>query len=106
MIGNLPAGYVGKNFWIKPQSFSMFHNVDEDLSEVVAYEYFVGGPGVGTSLMIADGARSSDVFALSGQHFVTLYDRAVATDDNNTGTSTSYFGEIHDSILASDHVTP
>lgn len=41
---NIPASYIGKTFWVKPQSFNIFNNFTLELSEVQAYQYVINGP--------------------------------------------------------------
>lgn len=41
---NMPAAYIGKNIWVKLQSFNTLNNYTNELSSAVAYEYAVGGP--------------------------------------------------------------
>jgi hypothetical protein len=36
-------GYVGMTFYVKGQSFNVFNNATQDLSDCVAYEYILGG---------------------------------------------------------------
>lgn len=41
---SLPNAYIGQNFWVKAQSFNVFNNATQELSEVVAYSYSAFGP--------------------------------------------------------------
>ena len=105
LIGNLPNSYVGQNFFVKAQSFSTFGNITQDLTEVVAYEYFVGGSGAGGSLLMTDSAGSSDSWLLPGQFTKALFDSVVSSDS----TTMSVFGSsasISDSTASSDILHP
>ena len=41
---NLYPQYVGKTFWVKPQSFNILGSAIQDLSSVTAFEYIATGP--------------------------------------------------------------
>jgi hypothetical protein len=99
---NLPAAYIGQNFWVKPQSFNTFYIMEEDLSDVTAYRYFVGGPTPGFSL--SDSATSHDQFTFAGQYVRTLQDLTAAVD---AATSTSGLAiHVSDSAASADALTP
>ena len=40
----LPLGYIGMNFWIKPQSFNSLRNYSQDLSDTIAYQVVAYSP--------------------------------------------------------------
>ena len=40
---NMPVAYVGHTLWVKLQAFNVFNQAEQDLADVVAYEYIVGG---------------------------------------------------------------
>lgn len=104
-IGNLPATYVGHNFYVKGQSFSVFQNVTEDLADCVAYEYFVSGSGAGGQLLVQDSAASSDRFILPGQTFGSLADSATSSD-SFTFSAIGLTASLTDSVASSDAHTP
>lgn len=40
----LPPAYVGKTFWVKPQSFNIFNTTTQELIDTVAYQYVATSP--------------------------------------------------------------
>lgn len=104
VIENLPAAYVGQNFYVKGQSFNTFESVVEDLSDCVAYEYFVTGGGAGGGLIMSDSAASSDVFIVPGETFGNIID-SVATSESYTPT-VSLASSISETSATSDVFTP
>ena len=40
----LPPGYIGMNFWVKPQAFNSLRNYVQELSDTAAYEMNAYGP--------------------------------------------------------------
>jgi hypothetical protein len=98
LIGNLPAAYVGLNFWVKPQSFNVFNLAEQDLSDVIAYEYVVVGPSA--QLALSDVVVSNDVFSSTEQTAGHLADH-ITTGDSFTA-SRSLINPFQDSAITSD----
>jgi hypothetical protein len=98
--GNLPSAYIGKNFFVKFQTYNPFFGGVEDLADCVVYEYFVAGAG--GNFLVSDNVASSDVYLLGGQYAATLADGAVATESYTQ--SISFNASLSESTLSSSDV--
>jgi hypothetical protein len=99
-FGSLPAAYIGQNFFVKPQSFNVLRGAPEDITTVVAYEYFITGPG--GALVVTDSVTTSDTYLLAGQFFEILSDIVVGSETNGAGSA--LFGSIDDTVTSSESV--
>lgn len=99
---NVPDAYVGKNFYIKPQSFNTFSTDVEDIADVTVYRYFVSGGG--NVFVVTDSVTTIDVFALAGQFFATLIDVAVSSDSYTSVAGTAR--SLTEHAASSDVLSP
>jgi len=56
----LPSQYVGKNFFVKLQSFNAYNTWTQDLDTCEAYQYFTTGPTPVFTQPVTKGARHGD----------------------------------------------
>ena len=104
-MGNLPAAYVGHNFFVKPQSFNVFLQSPEDLANVTAYEYIVNGGEAGSSILVTDTASSFDAFTIGGSYVMPPLTDVAASSDTYT-PSVAFTQTLSDSPNSSDALTP
>lgn len=103
VIDNLPATFVGQNFYVKAQSFSVFGNIEQDLADCIPYEYFVGGAGAGGGLAMADAAISSDAFFFPYQHLGSVAVAAVSSD--SFSAVVAYMQSLSDTAASVDTIS-
>lgn len=103
LIDNLPSTFIGQNFYVKAQSFSTFGNIEQDLSDCVVYEYFVGTSGAGGGLSVSDNVTSSDAFGFPWQLRGAISDAARSSD--TWGAVRPSYASVADSVSTTDALT-
>jgi hypothetical protein len=97
---NLPTGFNGMSFYVKLQSFNVFLQSPEDLTELEPYYYLSTGGAVTATIKLVDQFSSTDHWTLAGQYVKTLFEQA-ATSDSITYTN-DFEGVLQNGAIATD----